>query len=159
MRELVDASALSWHIPRAVVDEALFVRAVDEAGEPTLVEVDLQPLIAEGVLDVCFPNASEFEQYVALAQELDDGEAMGIAIACERQWLFATDDRKAQRTCEKMGVSVITTPELIKSWSDGKGVGKEDARRVLSNIESFARFAPRPISPLYNWWADLTRGS
>ena len=55
---------------------------------------------------------SEFHTIVARcgqqvhAVDLDDGEAMALAIAAVREWCLATDDVAARKTASQLGVTV-----------------------------------------------------
>jgi predicted nucleic acid-binding protein len=92
------------------------------------------------------------EFYVEFAADLDDGEAMALAIARARAWLLATDDRKARRRAVESGVSIVTTPELMKRWADSSRVPAEEIRSALERIQARARFVPAPDFPEYEWW-------
>jgi hypothetical protein len=110
---------LNWMLPEAVVDEALFLRcassgfsdhskpeSAESAREPILLEQHIQ----NGLLTVIRPETEEeVVAYVTFAHELDDGEAMALAIAQTRGWQLATDDRKAIRLAGEAGVPVLTT--------------------------------------------------
>ena len=43
---------------------------------------------------------------------------MCLALAESRGWLVATDDRKAIRVAQQAGLTVLSCPELIKTWAD-----------------------------------------
>ena len=155
LRQFIPSMGLTWHIPIVVVDETLFVRGVDSAGQSTREPIDLQPVIDAGLVRVCeVGGGTETALYVQFAGQVDDGEAMCLAIAKHRGWLIATDDRKALRLAESEGVDTITTPELIKKWCDAVGPSDKELGAVLRQIESRASFVPRVGSVLYAWWAQ-----
>src|SRR5437763_7952828 len=79
----------------AAQKEALFLR--DEADPAVLVPLNLADLLAVAQISVCDPTSTEEEEFVRLAADLDDGEAMSIAIATSRGMRFASDDQKARR--------------------------------------------------------------
>ena len=122
-RLLEIAVALPWQL--AVVDyvleqEALYVRIIGayEEQEET-VPVDLSPLIDEGLLLVVWlETPSEEASFVELAAVLDDGEAVTGAIALNREYLVAIDDRKARRVLgEKApGMRLVSTLEIMLQW-------------------------------------------
>jgi predicted nucleic acid-binding protein len=58
-----------------------------------------------GTVQICAP-ADDVEQalYVEFALVLGDGEALALAIAKNRGWKMATDDRKARNKAEVAGV-------------------------------------------------------
>ena len=144
---------LRWHIPSAVMGEALYLRGSDEAGKPRKEPVDLRPLVAGGALAVCgLESSEETDLYVRLAAELDDGEAMALALAKCRNWLLATDDRKGRRLAADLAVTVLTTPDLMKRWADAASPTPDELAAALRRIREFARFVPSEDFPLHDWW-------
>ncbi len=89
-----------------------------------------------------------------LAGDLDDGEAMALAIARLRGWTLATDDRKAKRFADDLDVPVVTTPELMQRWAKASKIRPAKLRTLLSNIQHCARFVPAEDAPGYDWWTD-----
>lgn len=98
---ILRAAGFDWHLPSAVQGEVQHVRQHDPAqpGQFLKVAVDLSPLIASGMLKTCGPaNQTEQDRFVHYAAQFrSDGEAMCIALAEQRKWALATDDRKAIR--------------------------------------------------------------
>jgi predicted nucleic acid-binding protein len=133
-------------ISEAVSRESLFLRS-RTSGSPAE-SIDLSPLLSEGILKVCQADTPQEEAlYVQLASDLDDGEALSLAISVTRGYGFATDDRKAARLAKSLGlVKIYTTPDIVSSCSD------IDYREVLMAIEFRARFYPGADHPLYPWW-------
>src|SRR5437899_11446687 len=72
-----------------------------------MVPVDLSGLISSRVLTVCDPqNQQELDQFTKYAALFrSDGEAMCLALAAERKWVVATDDRKAIRLAQRGGLT------------------------------------------------------
>ncbi|WP_295878458.1 hypothetical protein [uncultured Thiohalocapsa sp.] len=150
---------LRWILPEAVLAEALFLRrgaepaaddvhssTADAAREPIL----LDPHIESGLLTVVRPETeAELAAYVALAAELDDGEAMALAIARCRSWQLATDDRKAIRLAGEAGVLVLTTPAVLNRWVDRLGPSAGEVRSALIAIRDRARFLPSGRDPFH----------
>ena len=93
LRELAERSEVSFRIAELTAAEALFVVADDGLLEP----IDLDALVAGSELIVEALAETEYEAFMKLASEVDDGEAATLAIAAARRWPVATDDRKAQR--------------------------------------------------------------
>jgi predicted nucleic acid-binding protein len=144
---------LTWHIPKAVMGETLFLRDVDSDGNRQLRRVDLQASVDRGLLRPCSPESeAETSLYVALAAALDDGEAMALAIAKSRAWRLATDDRLAIRHAKDLGVPIVTTPELMKRWADALSLDIAQVRAALGRIQKLARFVPSPSFPMHSWW-------
>ncbi len=126
-------------------------------------DIDLQPLIDRDLLVVAdLDLKAESDAYLAFAVDLDDGEAITGAIALNRDWAIATDDKKAIDvfTDESPDTQIITTPDLMKIWVDVARPSAEAAHNALRNIELRARYRPGARHILYTWWTEiLTRGA
>jgi hypothetical protein len=83
-----------------------------------------------------------------------DGEAACLAVARSRGWALATDDRKARREAGNLGVSVVTTAELVKAWADATGADEAAVAGLLRDVQTFTRFIPHKTMPLHQWWVD-----
>lgn len=122
-----------------VTHEALFVlprTAGGESGRPE--PVDLPGLVDRGLVTVhSIETDEEASSYVAFAADLDDGEAMTCAIAVHRRFAVATDDRKAIRILRQRApqVSVVSTPELLRLWAEGAGLGPVELRQMLIDVQ------------------------
>jgi predicted nucleic acid-binding protein len=150
--------AFNLHVPAKVIAETLYIRKPDEEDETKLVQVpmDLAALLGAGLLRTCDVNdKAETDLFVQLATTLDDGEAMCLAIAKARGWMLATDDRKGRRLAGQLGVSLLSTAELVKVWAENTSATEAEVVQVLRNIRAFARFVPHKKMPLYRWWTDL----
>lgn len=144
----------TWHIPSAVFAESLYIRVPDADGQVRQEPIESQACIDEELLVlVDVQSGEEAELYVRLASDLDDGEAMALAIAKRRRWMLATDDHKAKKFAVGLGVPVITTPELMQHWAETAKIRPAKLKTLLSNIESHARFAPAEDAVGYDWWA------
>ena len=77
---------------------------------------------------------------------------MCLALAESRGWLIATDDRKAIRVAQQAGLTVLSCPELIKTWADATRPDNALLVRVLSDIQRLARFTPTATMPESTWW-------
>jgi predicted nucleic acid-binding protein len=121
----------------AVSRESIFLRAEQKDLPPQ--RIDLAPFTPE-----------EEALYVALAAELDDGEALSLAISSVRGYGLATDDRKARRIAAEIGsVPLFSTAEILRSISS---FTEESMRKIICRIEFRARFIPHPSMPLSDWW-------
>jgi len=148
------------HLPIKVKAEAKYVLQPDKDDVNKLVktEMDLGPLIKDGMLRECdLQGEEETDLFVQMAVKLDDGEAACFAIAKSRGWLLATDERPTERLAKQHGVSIITTPELVKHWADKTKVREEDLAKVLWNIQTYSHYFPRKTVPLHSWWMDLVK--
>jgi predicted nucleic acid-binding protein len=145
---------LIWHVPTAVQSEGIFIRATADSRE--VQRIDLEPSITKGTVQICSPaDDAEHALYVELALSLGDGEAMALAIAKNRGWNVATDDRKARNKADAVGVSVVTTPELVRRWASDTARSRAEAAMALRRIETLARFSPAENSPAAKWWRQL----
>jgi len=144
---------LTCVLPQAVVDEALFLRTWNDQGEPSCEAIDLKPHIESRLFEVVAPvGAQEIGAFVAHARQLDDGEAMALAIAQSRGWTLATDDRKAITVASSVGVITCGTSGLVKRWVDTAAVEEPEIRAALLRIKHRARYLPGLRDPLFSWW-------
>jgi hypothetical protein len=155
LRHLLPGSGLRWHVPAAVAGEAAYLpvpqEGEDDEGEGGRVEVAVY-LDAGVVILSEVQSPEESERFVELASQVADGEAMTLAMAKERRWTAATDDRKARRLAAGLDVDVITTPEIMRLLVEAGCISGSDVSQALRNIERICRFAPTPDFPQYNWW-------
>jgi hypothetical protein len=155
---ILRAAGFDWHLPSAVQGEVQFTRQYDptQAGQFLKVAVDLSPLIASGLLQVCGPvDQNEQDRFIHYAAQFrSDGEAMCIALAETRGWVLATDDRKASRVAQQAGLAVVSCPELVKRWADTTKPAQPTVHKVLQDIQVLAQFKPNPFLPFYQWWVD-----
>lgn len=136
-------------VSEAVSRESLFLRA-DQENVPHQ-RIALEPLFASGILHACQAESPEEEaRYVSFATELDDGEAMSLAISSVRGYGLATDDRKARRLANEIGsVPLFSTAEILHSINP---LDLTKIREIIRRIESRARYTPHQGTPLHDWW-------
>jgi predicted nucleic acid-binding protein len=138
----------------AVVDEAIYIRSDDPVQTREAVSID--PWLLSGTVDITSPNGPlEEELYVQFAGDLDDGEAMSLAICRARGYALATDDRKARRIAGQLApptVQLLSTSQIFHHWANRTGAAAGELKRVLSAIELRARFIPPHDDPLREWW-------
>jgi hypothetical protein len=161
---ILRASGFTWHLPSTVQGEVKYCRQHDQSqpGKTVTVPVDLLGLISLGLLTVCDPqNQQELDQFTYYAAIFrSDGEAMCLAIAEQRRWVMATDDRKAIRIAQQAGVAVVSCPQLVKAWANATAPDQAALNKVLQDIQILAQFKPYPSLPHYQWWVDeLAKGS
>lgn len=155
---LLQACGFTCHLPVPVQAEVQYRRQHDPArpGQTIMVPVDLSPMISSGLLNICNPQTQleldQFTQYATIFRS--DGEAMCLAIAGERKWTVATDDRRAIRIAQQAGLSVVSCPELVKAWADTTAPDQASLIRVLQEIQVLAQFKPNPSMPEFQWWLD-----
>ena len=142
-----------WYVPTAVLAETLYLHIEQADGTVDKSPLDLQSFVDDGVLFSCAAeDGEELELYVDLAMRLDDGEAMALAIAKNRSWTFSTDDRKAKRIAGELGVNIVTTPAIMKRWTDLAAPNADELKETLHRIELLASFFPSASDPLHSWW-------
>lgn len=152
--EIVRVIAPSCLICSAVSAESLYLRPLVPDGKPE--PASLVSLFEAGVFRSCHPEGTaEEDLYVSYASELDDGEAMSLAIAQTRGFALVTDERKARRLARENAphVEMISTAEIIHAWAEGKQADETIA--VLRAIATRARFRPPNSYPLAAWWNGL----
>ncbi len=156
IKPILKAAAQQSLLCSVVEKESIYLRADDP--QDGLENVNLQPLIKDGVLSVCNIETPEEEQlYVNYASVLDDGEAMSLAVALVRGWYLATDERKARRlfleAANNAGL-LITTSMLIRDWSEAKRIASNRLKSILLQIENRARYRPSTWDVNHQWWTD-----
>jgi hypothetical protein len=125
--------------------------------------IDLEPLLESRLLTaVDLENDVEkmiFAQLVA--ERLDDGEAMTVAIAAHRKWAIATDDHRATKLCREnfKGIQLISTPELIDHWATAMNPTADELSQTLIAIEQRANFLIGRSHSLYEWWETVKEKS
>ena len=155
LQRWLSSLGFEWHLPSAVLQETLYLRATDDEGNPTAEDIEIERLLEAGLMAECtVQSGDEMPSYVELAADLDDGEAMALAIARARGWILATDDRKARRRAAEMDVQVITTPELMRRSAGRSALSAGEIRTALQRIQRHARFVPAGDFPEYEWWMD-----
>jgi hypothetical protein len=155
---ILKASGFTWQLPSAVRGEVQYRRQYDPAqpGKIVPVAVDLSGMISSGLLTVCDPRTQpELDQYTRYAALFrSDGEAMCLALAEQRQWAIATDDRKAIRMARQRRITVVSCPALVKAWADASGPDQAALNKVLQDIQVLAQFKPNATMPEHQWWVD-----
>lgn len=66
--------------------------------------------------------------------------------------LVLTDDKKARRIAEELGVNVVSTKEVLKQWSEITHPDISKLRATLAAIERFANYRPGRSLLHYEWW-------
>ena len=158
--EIVSTIRGATFICSAVQKEALFLR--DETEQSVLVPLNVDDLLAAATIRICdLASDGEEEQFVRLAADLDDGEAMSIAIAASRVMSFASDDQKARRIFTELVPDpqrLKSTSSIVKQWVAARSVTPQRLRSALRRIGSRARFTPSRRDPNAAWWQQA-RGS
>lgn len=104
-----------------------------------------------------FASEEEAERFINYVFSLgDNGESATGAIAVSRNWAIATDDKKAisffQREAPR--IQILTTPEIIKYWSETTDLDERTLGEALFSIQTVGRYSPPRNHPLRGWWEE-----
>ncbi|HYJ06797.1 MAG TPA: hypothetical protein VEX43_16795 [Chthoniobacterales bacterium] len=155
--QLCGALDFEFVIARAAAEEALFLR---DASTNENVVLDLTELVEKQLLSIVDVETDEERQrYIAYATELDDGEAMSLALAECRHIALATDDRKAIRliTEQKLPIDIWSTVGLLQEWQKKRSITKNEMRQILVAIRDRARFVPKRPPEDAAWWNSFAQ--
>lgn len=136
--------------------EALFLRDPSDPAHP-LKPLVLDPFFESGVLQSLPLASNEEELYVNLAAELDEGEAMSMAIAITRQLHLATDDGKALKVYARIGGNpalLWTTPRIVREWTESQSIARGELVRIVRAVRDRAHYLPPRAHAQYAWWID-----
>lgn len=127
---VLEALQVNCFVCSAVVDEAIYIRS-DDPAQPREA-VSIAPWLLSGAVDVTSPNGSlEEELYVQLG-DLDDGEAMSLAICRARGYALAADDRKARRIAGQLAlpsVQLLSTSQIFHHRANRTGAAPVELKR------------------------------
>ncbi|RMG08580.1 MAG: hypothetical protein D6728_14195 [Cyanobacteria bacterium J055] len=111
-----------------------------------------QPIEQKILLVVDFESEAEEELFVNYAYEIgDDGESATGAIA--------TDDKKATSVFKREAphLQILSTLEIVKSWSEKINLSPSELRILLSDIRVKGRYQPPKNHPLLSWWENVMK--
>lgn len=156
MQEIVGSIDGRVGVVDIVARESLYVLSAAEAREPGERElIDLELAIDEGLLEIhSAENDSEFAMFIDYTVDLDDGEAMTLALARNRNGIVVTDDRKAIRLASSV-VEVRSSLDVIKAWIDTEAIASSTQREVLVALQERASYVPGKSHSLRAWWDDV----
>lgn len=159
IESILSASASEIMICAAVEKESLYLRS-DDPNDTSLAPIQIDGFMRAGVFSICdIDGGAEETLYVDYASQLDDGEAMSLAIANARDYRLATDDRKARRIyLESVRAKnrLISTSDLIRRWAERKAVSAIRLKSVLLSIQRRANFVPTRSDANFAWWRDAS---
>ena len=143
------------HVPDIVATEALWILQPDPDDPTSLIRtpIDLSAAREQRILSDCaIAGDEESSLFVQLAVRLDDGEAAALAIAKNRSWILATDDRVAAKLAAELSVVALNTPELVKMWANHVGANAQQIHETINRIQTRAKFITRRDAKEYDWW-------
>jgi predicted nucleic acid-binding protein len=91
--------------------------------------------------------------YQKIPSKLHRGEAISLAIAKYRHWLFLTDDKGARRFAKQNGIAVSGTLGVLIGLIEGEIVTLLEANEMLAGMITLARYQS-PITDLGLLLAD-----
>ena len=152
--EILKAIPVPCFLCPVVRSETIYLRHPDPTQPHERVSLD--PFVEAGTLLVTeLETSAEEELYVQFAADLDDGEAMSLALCHARGYSLATDDRKARKLATELApaaVPLLATSEMIQNWSEQVQLSTERLGNVIQAVERRARFVPGFGYPLKEWW-------
>lgn len=154
MGEIVSAISAQVAIVDLVHSESYSIRSGSEEGANDREIIDLTPLIVPGLVEVVSATEEGLGLFIDLSIELDDGEAMTAALAIQRGYSVATDDKAAIRVIAER-VPVFSTLELVKLWADKHQVAAARLQDALANLRIRGSYVPGRGHPLRPWWNDI----
>jgi predicted nucleic acid-binding protein len=143
-------------VSQAARNELLFLRNPGGEREP----IDLQPHVDAGLLQVLSVKTDqERSRYVAYAAQLDDGEAMSLALAECRHLALATDDRKCRRLVakEQVDIKLWSTTDILKAWQAAQQIPSTEMREAVCRVRDRARFLLKQGHPDRPWWDEFLK--
>jgi len=127
---------------------------IEVDGVKQTVPIQLERHIRLGALTITALRPEELSTYVELALELGDGEASSIAVAANRRYAIATDDRKARRVSSERGLpEPIRTSEIIRGYCEQVGCHSGMVNELLRAVQQRASFVPPRSDPNLDWWS------
>ncbi len=155
MEEILRTTTRAVGVVDAVLREARHVRRGgigDDADD--MEEINVEAMIDAGLLVLVPPTEAELDAYVELTLQLDDGEAMTLAVALARGAIIATDDKKAVRVVAGR-LPLVSSLHLIKSWSEAPGLDASSLGSVLRDLRQRGRYTPPSGHALKGWWDSV----
>jgi len=154
-QEILTGSEYKFGICTVVSKESIYLRAADPNAPPDAVELD--PFVKTKHLTVyALTGDKEQTLYVDYAADLDDGEAMTLALAFSRGFTVATDDRKARRIFLEDTddtTRLLSTPQILKRWSSRARLTGAELKKMLLDVSRRGRFSPHSGDPEFIWWS------
>jgi predicted nucleic acid-binding protein len=148
-------SGYQFGICSVVKNESIYLRATDQNAPPEEVKLDAY-LESSRLTAFELSSDEEKELYVDYATQLDDGEAMSLALVYSRSFSMASDDRKARRLfTEEIGdpKRLLSTSQILKEWSEKAGMNAAELKQVLTEVSRRGRFFPNSGDPHFAWWS------
>ena len=153
--DIMSESGYQFGICSVVRNESIYLRATDLNAPPEEVKLDAY-LESNRLTAFELSSDEEKELYVDYATQLDDGEAMSLALVHSRGFSMASDDRKARRLfTEEIGdlKRLLSTSRILKEWSEKAAMNTADVKQVLTDVSRRGRFFPNSGDTHFDWWS------
>jgi hypothetical protein len=148
-------SRYQFGICSVVKNESIYLRARDLNAPPEAVKLD--GYLESNHLTVFeLSSDEEKELYVDYATQLDDGEAMSLALVYSRGFRLASDDSKARRLfAEEIedAKRLLSTAQILKEWSEKAGMNAANLKQLLTDVSRRGRFFPNSGDTHFDWWS------
>jgi predicted nucleic acid-binding protein len=145
---VIDTTVLSNFLQAGCVELLQRLPTVVYACPAVLAEIEqgirlgkIPPAALEWLL-VATLTAGETAQAARLPTRLGLGEAESIAVAHERGWWLATDDRDARRVAAQLRVTITGTVGVLVYCVNSRLVSLEHANELLTRMVSMGYYAP-----------------
>lgn len=102
-----------------------------------------------------FDSEAEAEAFINYASELkDEGESATFAIAVNRNWAVATDDKKATSFFKRESpqLQLLSSLEILKNYADKAKLPPAKLKALLQGVRTRGRYLPSQNHPLITWW-------
>jgi hypothetical protein len=153
--DILAESRYQFGICSVVKNESIYLRAMDLNAPPEEVKLDLY-LESNSLVVYELSGDGERELYIDFAAELDDGEAMSLALVHARGFAMASDDRKARRIFIGEVADpkrLLSTSQILKEWSEIVGLNPAGLKQVLFEVSRRGRFFPNSGDDYFEWWS------
>lgn len=157
MKEILRAAPATFAVASYVEqNEAHWIyNGKDAEGNVLKQPIELQPLIAEGLLEIVEPdlNLLSGQMIFFAAHDIRNGEMISGAIAHHRNWAIGTDDNSAAKKFAYLvpHLQIVSTFDLVRHWAVVGKIPPNILRSTLQNIRDRGRFKIAKDHRHYDW--------
>lgn len=122
------------------------------------IEGDTGQAVNSKIIENIVLDDAELYLFVEFAAHMgDDGESATFAVAVNRGWSVATDDKAAIKFLQKRApeIEIISTLEIVKFWSEARKKTNQEVQELLLRIKEEGKYVPGKSHPLYGWWHGI----
>ena len=150
--EIISSIKMDWKVAVYVYKhEVLSIYNYEKKEKEQII---LEPYVTKKLIEIVYPTDNETNEMVYFVSlNLDDGEAYTLSIGKNRNWYIATDDKAALNKLISMNYPrLLTTPDIIKKWTENNKVSETNIKLCLNNIQYKGKYKPSKNSTNYDWW-------